>query len=266
MHANRSCVYKVYTAIAVDAVLRIKLHSRCLMSLRFASGLLLLFSTLAGGFGVMAVQLPPRRPTPEVRRLGPSVVGIGPLRVDTAVRELRAPGRINQVTILEFLANTPGGMKAYESAITVDSDAAMLNAGLLLLGLDPARARVPTRHFDPIPPQGDPVELHVEWRTPAGDRRVRAEELMWNQVTNATAPMGPWVYTGSTMAQGQFLAEADGVLIGFVHSPAPLIENPGPIPARAYGELILNPKLGLRAGQTVTLVIKALDRSAKPTR
>lgn len=235
------------------------------MSLRFASGLLL-FSILADGSGLLAVQLPPRRPTPEVRRLGPTLVGIGPLRIDTAARELRVPGRINQVTVLEFLANTPGGMKAYESAITVDTDAATLNAALLLLGLDPARARVPTRHFDPIPPQGDPIDLFVDWRTPAGARRARAEELMWNQVTKATAPAGPWVYTGSTMAQGQFLAEADGVLIGFVHSPAPLIENPGPIPARAYGELILNPKLGLRAGQVVTLVIRALDRPVKPTR
>lgn len=186
--------------------------------------------------------------------------------MDTATKELRAPGFINQVSTLEFIANTPKGLKEYESAITIDGSAMAFNTALLLLGLDPSRARVPNYHLDPVPPKGDPVELHVEWSTPAGTRRVRVEELVWNTVTRVTMAEGPWVYTGSRMADGRLLAEADGALIGFVHSPAPLIENPGPIPAKAYGELVLNPKLELRPGKPVTLIVRVLDRTAKEHR
>jgi hypothetical protein len=195
--------------------------------------------------------------------MGPSLVGIGGIRVNTATKELRVPGRINQVTVLEFIANTPKGLKEYESAITIETTGVAFNTALLLLGLDPARSRVPVQHFDPIPPKGDPVELLVEWTTPAGTRRVKVEELLWNEVTKTTMPEGPWVYTGSVITAGQLLADADGVLIGFVHSPAPLIENPRAIPAKAYGELILNPQLNLAGGTPVTVIVRALDRTGK---
>ncbi len=192
-------------------------------------------------------------------RLGPNLVQVGTIRVDTKARELRAPGRLNQVTIVEFIANTPAGLKSYESAITVDATAATFNAALLLLGLDPSRARVPTQHFDPVAPEGDPVELWVEIETPAGVKRMPAEELLWNEVTKTTVPVGPWVYTGSRFVDGQFLAEADGVLIGLVRSPAPVIENPRKL-AGAYGEIVLNPNLGFGPLTRVTLIVKALDR------
>jgi hypothetical protein len=190
-------------------------------------------------------------------------VGVGAIRVDTASRELKVPGRVNRVTTLEFIANTPKGLKEYESAITVEADAVTFNTALLLLGLDPGRARVPTQHLDPIPAAGDPVSIFVEWNLPLGSRRIPAEDLLWNVVTRSTAPGGPWVYTGSTMNGAQLLADADGVLIGFIHSPAPLIDSPRPLPSRNYGDIILNPNLALPAGSPVTLVVRALDRSGK---
>lgn len=206
--------------------------------------------------------LQPNKPSgpKAVTRLGPTLVQVGSIRVETRLRELRVPGRLNQVTTLEFIANTPGGLKAYESAMTVESDAATFNTALLLLGLDPERARVPAYHFDPVPPRGDPVEILVEWKTAEGIRRVKVEELLYHTLKGRTIAEGPWVYTGSLFNRGRLLAEDDGVLIGFVHSPAPLIEYPRPVPASNYGELVLNPKLGLGPGSPVTLVVRALDR------
>jgi hypothetical protein len=235
---------------------------------RLFGGLLLAvcFVCAASAVSVSGQQQLLKRPTPEIKRLSPTVVQIGSLQVDSAARELRAPGTLNQVTILEFVANTPRGLKEYESAITVDSDAATFNAALLLLGLDPARARVPTQHFDETPPAGDPVELWVEAVRPNKPLRFPVEELLWHQIDKRTLEPGPWVYTGSTMAQGQFLAEADGVLIGLVHSPAPLIENPRKGAVKAYGEVVLNPNLGLLAGARVTLIVKALDRTVRAVR
>lgn len=189
---------------------------------------------------------------------------IGQIRVDTTRREVSVSGQANDAQILEFVANTRGGFKAYESALTLDTDAVSLNTALLLIGLDPAHARVPTRHFDPIPPQGDPVEIWVAWNPPAGLKRARIEELLFDKRTGTSIPEGPWVYTGSTfVGPGQYLADMDGVLIGFVHSPAPVIENPKVAAVDAYGQIIRNPNLDLPGGMNVTVTISALPKPEK---
>lgn len=212
---------------------------------------------------VLAYGQPAPKP-PAIKKLGASTYAIGSLRVDTATREVVAPATINEVSILEFVANTRKGFKAYESAMTVDVDAVTYNAALLLIGLDPLRSRVPGRHFDPEPPKGDPVEMFVEWAAGGRSKRVRVEELLYDKRTNRTMPEGPWVYTGSAFVdlvdRQEFMAETDGVLIGFVHSPAPLIENPRDGAVNGYGAVVLNPNLGLAPGQAVTLIVRALPR------
>src|SRR5206468_4334170 len=104
---------------------------------------------------------------------------------------------------------------------------------------DPAHAHAPAEHFDKNPPQGDPVEIWVEWKSGGDTKRVRVEELLLDQRTKQTMPQGPWVYTGSTFVKdtNQYLAQADGVLIGFVHSPAPIIENPRAGSVGAWGAI-----------------------------
>lgn len=200
-------------------------------------------------------------PPPGVERLSGTSFRVGQLLVDTAKREVTAPATVNDVTLLEFVANTRNGFKAYESALTIDTNAINFNAALLLIGLDPSRSRVPTRHFDPIPPSGDPIDIFVEWTADGTLRRIRVEELLFDKRTSAPLPEGPWVYTGSTFVDNRYLADIDGVLIGFVHSPAPIIENPRAGAVGAYGFVVMNPRVALPPGRRVTVIVKALDRA-----
>jgi len=196
--------------------------------------------------------------TPRIEKLGPNRLRIGRVQVDVATREVAVTGHVNDVQFLEWVANTTNGLKAYESAITADTDAITFNTALLLIGLDKAHARVPTQHFDPEPPRGDPVEIFIEFGEATKRRRVRIEQLLLDKRTNTTLPEGPWVYTGSTLfPDGRYMAELDGVLIGFVHSPAPIIENPGAGAVGAFGSLVLNKEL-VAPGTDVTLIVKAL--------
>jgi hypothetical protein len=203
--------------------------------------------------------------TPRIEKLGPNRLRIGRVQVDVATREVAVTGHVNDVQFLEWVANTTNGLKAYESAITADTDAITFNTALLLIGLDKAHARVPTQHFDPEPPRGDPVEIFIEFGEATKRRRVRIEQLLLDKRTNTTLPEGPWVYTGSTLfPDGGYMAQLDGVLIGFVHSPAPIIENPGAGAVGAFGSLVLNKEL-VTPGTDVTLIVKALAAAvAKP--
>jgi hypothetical protein len=206
-----------------------------------------------------AAQAPAPSAPPVVERLGPGLLRVGPIRVDQARREISLPATINDVVVLEFVANVVKGLKAYESAMTLQVDAITFNAALLLIGLDKANARVPTQHFDPIPPAGDPVEMWIEWKAGGTLRRVPVEDLLFDRQIGKTVPPGQWVYTGSTfLPDGRYWAEADGILIGFVHSPAPVIESIGGVGVNRYGAVILNPNLGLTPGLEVTLTVRAI--------
>lgn len=203
--------------------------------------------------------LTPRGNASLAEKLGENLYRVGKIRVDTAKREAVMPGTINDVSILEFVANTKGGFKAYESAITIDTDALTFNLAMILMGLDRTHAVPSTKHFDPDPPKGDPVEIWIEWMSPKGPRKIRAEELVYDKKTTKTLPIGPWVYTGSVFDEvGHYLAESDGVLIGFVHTPAPVIENPSLSGLGLYGSFSINPEFALSKDQAVTVTVRAI--------
>ena len=225
-----------------------------------------------------AQQLPPpiRRPediptTPSsVSKLGPSLFRIGEINVDTTKREASVPGKVNAVLILEFVANTRGGLKAYESALTIETSAITFNAAMLMIGLDKEHARVPTRHFDPVPPEGDRVALWIDWTRAGAPVRTPVEQLLYDSESHQAVPASDWVYTGSvflehglTPQSTRYLADIDGVLIGFVHSPAPIIENITGAGVSRYGRIVLNPNLGLDPETPVMLTVKALGAAPK---
>ena len=137
--------------------------------------------------------------------------------------------------------------------MTLNTNAVSFNTALLLLGLDHARSKPSSIQFDPAAPEGDPVELTVTWTDGGKPRTVPIEELLFDQRANRTFSKGPWVYTGSrfydTGAFRFYLAEQDGVLIGFMHGPQSIIDNPRADALGGYGSFVLNPNLGLKPGE-----------------
>jgi hypothetical protein len=220
--------------------------------------------------GIPSQQRAPRSPymgpapaASPVERVGPNQVRIGRILIDTAKKELSVAGVVNDVNVLEFLANTKGGWKAYESALELETNAVNFNVACLLIGLDPAGAVVAKRQFDPDPPQGFPVDLFIEWEEGGRTRRVRAEQFLYNRMTRQTLSEGPWVYTGSLIYEvNRYLAETEGTLVGFMHTPSPVLENPRMMTEiGSYGDHIINPELNLKPGAAVTLVVRALSRT-----
>ena len=114
---------------------------------------------LASGATVVAAQQNAPPAEPKIEKIGEDLVRVGNVRVDLKNREISTPGLVNQAAVLEFVATTKGGFKAYESALELDTNAVGFNLALILIGLDRARAVPAERHFDPRAPQGDAVEV-----------------------------------------------------------------------------------------------------------
>jgi hypothetical protein len=208
------------------------------------------------------VQQPTSSPAapPNIERIGENLYRLGTIRVDTGRKEISVPGTVNpDVTTLEFIANARAGVKAYETALTLDTDATTFNTALILIGLNKSRSRnVPTAHFDPATPEGDEVEISIE--CPGREcQRMPAERLMYDKQTNAAAPDGTWIYTGSAfLPDGRYLAQMDGTLVGFVHDPASIIEFAAGAGLNKYGSIVLNPNIGLSPGTPVVLTLRAV--------
>ena len=206
----------------------------------------------------------PKGPSP-IERIGPNVVRIGNITVDTAKKELSVRGVVNDVTALEFIAVTKGGFKAYESVLELETNAINFNLALILMGLDAKKAVMPKHPGDPTLPSGDLVDIFVEWKDGNGSRRVRAEELVYNATAKQTLSHGPWVYTGSVFVEhnNAYMADLEGSLIGFIHSMAPIIESPRPFKGGDYYGHQINPKLNLKAGTEVTLTVRAISSTGQ---
>jgi hypothetical protein len=239
------------------------------MSQRFVRGcaLLLLVPALVGAqSGATQKPTEPPKSQAAVERLGPTLLRIGGIRVDTATNELTVAGRVNpDVKTLEFIANAREGMRAYETAVTLETDAITFNTALLLIGLNRARTKnAPTMHFDSAIPVGDTVEISIE--CPGREcQPFPAERFMYDQAAKSALSNGIWVYTGSSfLPDGRYHAQVDGSIIGFVHDPASIIEYAAGAGLNRYGSIILNPNLGLSAGTAIVLKVKALKASQVP--
>lgn len=238
---------------------------RSLCTVALAAGILGLVSRPSSGQQAAVRGVDPTRPSAPIERLAADRLRVGHILIDTSKKEIVVPGTVNEALTLEFVANPKGGFKAYESALELDTDGVNFNLALILLGLDPARAVPAKMHLDVTPPQGDPVEVWVAWEEGGRQVRVRAEQLIYNTQTKQTLSEGPWVYTGSVFSaqNNAYLADLEGSLIGFVHTPAPIIESPRPLNPGDYGANRLNPNLNLKPGMRITLTVRALPREGK---
>ncbi len=195
---------------------------------------------------------------PKVKDLGNGKFQIGNILLDKNKKEVTVPGRINMKEgIIEFIACTKGGYKAYESALEMDTNAKTFNLSLILIGLDPKKGKAAAYHFDPKPPQGDGVEISIQWDTEKGKKTIMAQEVIHDMNTGKIFPASHWVYTGSVfLKNGIYLADEAGVLVGFIHDPAPVIESPLSNGTGAFGSLVVNSAILPEVGTKIQMIIK----------
>ena len=88
---------------------------------------------------------------------------------------------------------------------------------------------------------------------------MRAEELLYNQDTGTTLTESDWVYTGSYFLEdGRYLADVEGILVGFIHRSAPIFEYPLNEGVGAYGHVVFNSGLGLEPGDRVLMTVTTI--------
>lgn len=188
------------------------------------------------GFVVGAWLCPVARSQPVIEELSENVFKVGAVTFDKREKTASFPAAIAVRTgAIEYLLVTEAG-KAYESLLTTKVEPYDLHVAMLLMGVKGAGetnskppAQIDLSYLKSAPDlAGDTVEITVRWKQDGRDRQMRAEDLIFNTEKDAPMTNGPWLYNGSAIYRGKFLAQVDGSIVALVTDPEALINNPRP--------------------------------------
>ncbi len=196
-----------------------------------------------------------------IQQIGPNEYKIGAVVVDKNKKEMYVPGSVNMQTgLVEYLACHAEVGKLHESVLKFEAKPSDLQVALLLLGFKPKNNL--KYQGDPTIPEGDRLEIWVEWKLPdKSTKRVRAEELVCDPEKKKTMDKTYWVFTGSQIIDGQFMADIEGSLIATFRDPAAIINNPLPSGADDT-RYVSNEKLLPSQGTEVVLIIKGTEQES----
>jgi len=144
-------------------------------------------------------------------------VRLGTVYVDAPRREVIATGYVNQVEgLIELFACGPGG-KVHESIFVLQAEPKDIQAGLLLLGLQPAE--IPAAGLGQGPPQGSELIIEVVWAEDGNEQRMAAERLVFDYKTRKPVRHGGWIFNGSLIKDGYFMADAEDSIVATYWDP-----------------------------------------------
>jgi len=181
---------------------------------------------------------------------------IGNLKIDKRKKEIVIPGHVNMNKgVVEYLAVSPAG-KTHEAILVLNIQPLHLQVALLLLGLEYGQNL--GFQGDTTMPSGDSVSIYISWETESGDTVVHpVSKLIYDIPEDSPVPETRWIFTGSMIHNGMFMADVDGSIIATYSDPVAILNNPmaGRTDDTVYG---INKTLIPAQGHKIIMIIKAL--------
>lgn len=217
--------------------------------------------------GMQAVDRPPDRlqealHSADMESLGEGKFQLGAVVIDQKQQSIYLPGRINMTQgPIELLACAPGG-RTHETVLVVDVEPIHVQTGLLLIGLQPGQSvRV---EGDPVVPKGSAVIVDVTWELKGVKSEYRGEDLVLDVKSKATMPRTSWVFTGSQIQDGRFMAQEEKSIITTYRFPFTILDNP--LPSGTDDEVyVANTVVLPPVGTPVTVILSAANRKDEQT-
>lgn len=175
---------------------------------------------------------------PLIKKLEGSKYELGPIKFDSATREIRFPAEVNMTEgLLEFLLVHRNG-KIHESLLLTEIDALHLNVVLKLLHYKQSRelfyipvedGRLPDKRFEEPEDvrKAARLKLECEWNQDGKSQRAPVTQWIAHGTTQERMPDSDWIYTGSVVDRGRFIAKETGDLIAIFTSSAAVLNYPG---------------------------------------
>jgi hypothetical protein len=176
-----------------------------------------------------------------VKEIAPGIFQVGAVRLDKAGRALTFPATLNMNEgLIEYLVVTTSG-KTHESLLRTEVEPLHLQVAMLLLGAKGAQAKPLSKapvggplsvkelaKADAEAIKGEPVSIEVQWTAGGKKTQRRIEELVLSRATKSPMSKGDFVFNGSRVWEGTFVAQRDGSIISTIIDPDAMFNNPRP--------------------------------------
>ena len=156
--------------------------------------------------------------------VAPGVKRVGAVTLDANKKQISLPVAINMNDgPLEYLVVTGKG-KTHESLLVTHAEPFHIKVAMLLLNCKGSDGRlIPEDDEKPIP--GEQVKVELHWKE-EGQQKKSALERFVQRVDKKKVTEGPFVFNGSRVFQGTFLAQRDGSVVSLITDNAALFNNP----------------------------------------
>lgn len=165
---------------------------------------------------------------------------------------------------LEFFCVRNGGSE-HESVLRTPAKPSDIHTALLAIGLQPGKPLSYSEAANKwVPPQGPPLNIHLEWEKDGKTVNVPAYRTMRDLKTKKEMKPTHWVYCGSrVMDDGAFAADVTGYVVSVVNFDLTLIDIPDLASAdNDTLEWERNPEVAPPARTKVTMVIEPVANAA----
>jgi hypothetical protein len=156
--------------------------------------------------------------------VAPGVKRVGAVTLDANKKQISLPVAINMNDgPLEYLVVTGKG-KTHESLLVTHAEPFHIKVAMLLLNCKGSDGRlIPEDDEKPIP--GEQVKVELHWKEEDQQKKSALEHFV-QRVDKKKVTEGPFVFNGSRVFQGTFLAQRDGSVVSLITDNAALFNNP----------------------------------------
>ncbi len=202
---------------------------------------------------------------PSVTKLDETRYQIGGVVLDRKNREIRFPAKVNMAEgLIEYVVILQKG-KAHEALLMTSIVPTDLNVAFVLLRYAPS-----PELFSQIDETGHPtgiypevsapvkasarITMEAEWSDNGTTRRVPINEWLRDTAKDAALAPGPWLYTGSSLAEGKFIPDLSGDIAAIMLDSNAMINYPGTDNEQG-GNWFAFPKRVPPVGTNITVII-----------
>lgn len=159
---------------------------------------------------------------PPITMVEPGVYELGGCKIFKERNLVEFDATVNMKEgLLEYLLVSSAG-KTHESLLQTHVEPYTLQIALLLAGFEGTDN--PLEHQgDPRMPEGDNTSILLNWQEGGVIKEVPIEECILAGKKHVSAI--PWVFTGSAVVDGVFMAQIEKSIIAVYHDPMALIDH-----------------------------------------
>jgi hypothetical protein len=145
-----------------------------------------------------------------LKQIGPGIFQLGSVRLDKSRKTIQFPATVNMTNGLVeyFVVNGTG--KLHESILKTETEPSQIHIAMLFIGANVATNVGGTNIV------GDKFTMEVSWKNAESEKRIPAEDLILNGQSKLPMSKEGWIYNGSKVIDGTFIAQRDGSIVSII--------------------------------------------------